>query len=65
MKSIAILLLFLGTISIIQGYYDNLTKNIKPKTVIKYVPRSTYEEQMQPENLDSYFKTIFEQNKVN
>jgi hypothetical protein len=66
MKSIAIFLLFLGTVLIIQGYYDNLTKNIKPKTVIKYVPRSTYEEQMMgPENLDSYFKTIFEQNKIN
>ncbi len=61
MKGIAIFLLFIGTILIIQGYYNNKTKCPKPKTIIKYVPRSTYEEQMSSkERLDEYYKGIFE-----
>jgi len=62
MKSIAIFLLFVGTVLIIQGYYSNLSVCPKHKTVIKYVPRSEYEDQLsEKENLDSYFKSLFEQ----
>lgn len=67
MKSIAIFLLFIGTILIIQGYYNNLATCPKPKTVIKYVPRSFYEEQVAPavatDDLDSYYKKMFEQSQ--
>ena len=64
MKSIAIFLLFVGTILIIQGYYNNLASCPKPKTVIKYIPRSLYEEQISGnENLDEYYKSMFEQQK--
>lgn len=62
MKSIAIFLLFVGTILIIQGYYTNLSACPKAKTIIKYVPRSEYEDQLsEKENLDAYYKSMFEQ----
>lgn len=61
MKSIAIFLLFVGTILIIQGYYSNIAACPVPKTVIKYVPRSFYEDQLSgKENLDQYYKSMFE-----
>ena len=61
MKSIAIFLLFVGTVLIIQGYYSNIASCPKPKTIIKYVPRSVYEEQLSGnENLESYYKSMFE-----
>jgi hypothetical protein len=61
MKSIAIFLLFVGTVLIIQGYYSNIASCPKPKTIIKYVPRSVYEEQLSgEENLESYYKGMFE-----
>lgn len=62
MKSIAIFLLFVGTVLIIQGYYSNLSACPKPKTIIKYVPRTVYEEQLsEKENLDTYYKSLFDQ----
>ena len=63
MKSIAIFILFVGTVLIIQGYYENISASIKPETIIKYVPRSLYEEQLSSndESLDKYYKNIFEQ----
>jgi hypothetical protein len=62
MKAIAIFLLFIGTILIVQGYYSKKT-NIteKEKVIVKYIPRSTYEEQMNPrESLETYYKGMFE-----
>jgi hypothetical protein len=62
MKAIAIFLLFIGTILIVQGYYskkDNTSE--KEKVIIKYVPRSIYEDQMKPEeSLETYYKGMFE-----
>lgn len=46
MKSIAIFLLFVGVLLIIQGYYSNIAACPKPKTIIKYVPRAFYEDQL-------------------
>ena len=61
MKSIAIFLLFIGTVLIIQGYYSNAATCPKPKTIIKYVPRSTYEEQLSgKEDLQTFYKGMFE-----
>lgn len=61
MKSISIFLLFIGMILIIQGYYSNLSICPAPKTIIKYVPRSVYEDQMTPyESLTSFYKGMFE-----
>jgi hypothetical protein len=61
MKGIAIFLLFIGTVLIIQGYYNNISACPKQKTVIKYIPRSLYEEQLsEGEKLESYYKGMFE-----
>lgn len=61
MKSIAIFMLFVGVVLIIQGYYSNIAMCPKPKTIIKYIPRSFYEEQLTgKENLDTFYKGMFE-----
>lgn len=60
MKSIAIFLLFIGTVLIIQGYYNNIAACPKPKTIIKYVPRSLFEEQLSGEdNLTNTYQGMF------
>lgn len=61
MKAIAIFLLFIGTFLIIDGYYRNINICLKPKTIIKYIPRSTYEEQLSDkESLKDFYKSMFE-----
>jgi hypothetical protein len=62
MKAIAIFILFIGTILIVQGYYSKISKICdKEKVIIKYIPRSVYEEQMNPEeSLESYYKGMFD-----
>ena len=67
MKALAILLLFIGMILVIKGYYSNKYKNLEePKTIIKYIPRSEYDEQMSPqEKLDDYNKGLFEKTQPN
>jgi len=61
MKAIAIFLLFIGSLLIIQGYYNNKELCPKDKVVIKYVPRNVYEEQLSPaENLQTFYKSMFE-----
>jgi hypothetical protein len=61
MKAIAIFLLFLGSILIIQGYYANKSVCKKDKVIVKYIPRSIYEEQLKPEeSLQSFYKSMFE-----
>jgi hypothetical protein len=61
MKPIAIFLLFIGTILILQGYYNQSTQCSEPKTVIKYIPRSLYEEQLSDnQNLEIFYKSMFE-----
>jgi hypothetical protein len=61
MKSLAIFILFVGVVLIIQGYYSNIAFCPKNKTIIKYIPRSLYEEQLTgKENLDTFYKGMFE-----
>jgi hypothetical protein len=61
MKAIAIFLLFIGSLLIIQGYYANKSVCKKDKVIIKYIPRSVYEEQLKPEeSLQSFYKSMFE-----
>jgi hypothetical protein len=61
MKAIAIFLLFIGSIMIIQGYYNNKSVCKKDKVVVKYIPRSIYEEQLKPEeSLQTFYKSMFE-----
>lgn len=61
MKAIAIFLLFIGSIMIIQGYYNNKSVCKKDKVVVKYIPRSVYEEQLKPaESLQTFYRGMFE-----
>jgi|UniRef100_A0A6C0K8Q0 hypothetical protein len=61
MKPIAIFLLFIGSLMIIQGYYNNKSVCKKDKVIIKYIPRSVYEEQLKPEeSLQTFYKGMFE-----
>jgi len=62
MKAFAIFLLFIGTILIVQGYYSKKNNSYqKEKIIIKYIPRSIYEEQMKPEeSLENYYKGMFQ-----
>ena len=61
MKAIAIFLLFIGSIMIIQGYYNNKSVCKKDKVIVKYIPRSIYEEQLKPEeSLQTFYKGMFE-----
>jgi hypothetical protein len=61
MKAIAIFLLFIGSILVIQGYYNNKSVCKKDKVIVKYIPRSTYEEQLKPdESLQIFYRSMFE-----
>jgi hypothetical protein len=65
MKSIAIFLLFLGTILIIQGYYNNIVVCPKPKTIIKYVPRNFYEDQLAGnDGITTLYQGMFDESQV-
>ena len=67
MKSIAIFILFLGLILIIKGYYSKKYKKItEPKIIIKYIPRSEYEDQLSDsEKLSEFYKNMFELTQPN
>lgn len=61
MKAFAIFFLFVGIILVIQAYYKNLSACPKPNTIIKYVPRSIYEDQLSDkEKLTEFYKTMFD-----
>lgn len=61
MKAFAIFFLFLGIILVIQAYYKNLSACPKPKTIIKYVPRSIYEDQLSDnQKLTEFYKVMFD-----
>jgi hypothetical protein len=63
MKAISVFLLFLGTLLVLQGYYEQKLKTSCPpaRTEVKVVPMSIYEEQMKPqESLTQFYKSMFE-----
>jgi hypothetical protein len=62
MNSIAVFLLFFGIILIVNGYYKQKYNNCtKGKTIVKYVPRTLYEENLSDsEKLNSFYSSIFE-----
>jgi hypothetical protein len=67
MKSIALFILFIGTLLIIKSYYENkYIKQTEPNTIIKYLPISQYEEVMTDEqSLSNFYKGMFEQTQPN
>ena len=67
MKSIAIFILFIGIVIIIKSYYElKYSKLNEPKTIIKYIPISQYEETLTaPEELSQFYKGMFELTQPN
>jgi hypothetical protein len=67
MKTIALFLLFIGSILIIKSYYEYKYSNMdKPKTIIKYIPISQYEETLtDSESLAQFYKGMFELSQPN
>jgi hypothetical protein len=61
MKSLSLLVLVVGIVFITVGYMDNKVQNLKSEKKIEYrfVPRSIYDEQIKPANLNDTFSTMF------
>jgi len=66
MKSLVIVLLVLGLIMMALGYQKKLIQNMETKSVIEYrfIPRSIYEDQFGPINLEGSFQDMFEKQDV-
>lgn len=66
MKSLVIVLLVIGLIMMALGYQKKLIQNMETKTVIEYrfIPRSIYEDQFGPANLEGSFQDMFEKQDV-
>ena len=62
MKSLALLLLFIGIILVVIGYTKNTDKCPKPKVEYRFVPRSFFEEQLSPDNVTKQFQNMFGNN---
>lgn len=61
MKAVAVFLLFVGMFLVVQGYYKRREACPSPKTEIKFIPRTLYEEQLSDaQRLDVHFKSLFE-----
>ncbi len=67
MKSIAIFILFIGVVLVIKSYYEfKYSKVETPKTIIKYIPISQYEETLtDSESLSEFYKGMFELTQPN
>lgn len=66
MKSLVLLLLVFGIMMVTIGYHQKMQENFKKEKVIeyRYIPRSLFEEQIQPVNLQQSFYDMFEKNNV-
>lgn len=66
MKVISIFFLFIGIVLVIHAYYKNMAVCPEQETIIKYVPRSIYEEQMNDEQkLTEFYKVMFDGSEKN
>jgi len=66
MKSIVLLLLIMGIMMVTISYHQELIKNAKTKTIIEYrfLPRSFYEEQLQPGDVHQTFSEMFNKSSI-
>ena len=60
MKSIILLLLIIGTMSVVYGYMKSFYKNEPGKTQIQYIQRSIFNQQFAEEDVSHNFKSMFE-----
>lgn len=66
MKSLVLLLMVIGIMMITIGYHQKMQSNYKKEKVIeyRYIPRSLFEEQVQPVNLQQSFSDMFKKDNV-
>lgn len=66
MKSLVLLLMVIGIMMITIGYHQKMQSNYKKEKVIeyRYIPRSLFEEQVQPVNLQQSFSDMFRKDNV-
>jgi hypothetical protein len=66
MKSLVLLFFVIGIMMITVSYHQELLKNAKTKTIIEYrfLPRSFYEEQLQPTDVHHTFSDMFDKQSV-
>jgi len=66
MKSLVLLLLVISIVMMAIGYQKSLHEKMETRTVVEYrfIPRSLYEEQIQPVNLQQSFKDMFDKEDV-
>ena len=59
MKSIIIILLCIGVIMIVTGYNKSFHQSKAPKIEYRYVPRTFFEEQINPIDIKQKFNNLF------
>jgi hypothetical protein len=66
MKSLVLLLMVIGIMMVTIGYHQKMQSNYKKEKVIeyRYIPRSLFEEQVQPVNLQQSFSDMFKKDNV-
>ncbi len=66
MKSLVLLLMVIGIMMITIGYHQKMQSNYKKEKIIeyRYIPRSLFEEQVQPVNLQQSFSDMFKKDNV-
>jgi len=66
MKSIVMLFFVVGIVMFSIGYQRKILTDTKTRTVVeyRYIPRSIYEEQLSPINLQSTFNDMFNKEDV-
>ncbi len=66
MKSLVLLLMVIGIMMITIGYHPKMQSNYKKEKIIeyRYIPRSLFEEQVQPVNLQQSFSDMFRKDNV-
>ena len=66
MKSIVMLFFVVGIVMFSMGYQRKILTDTKTRTIVeyRYIPRSIYEEQLSPINLQSTFNDMFNKEDV-
>lgn len=61
MKSLIIILTFIGILAVTVGYVNQIKKCPPPKVEYRYIPRTFEEEQENPPKVSELFNTMFSQ----
>jgi len=61
MKSIIVLLTFIGIVAVIIGYINQIQQCPPPKVEYRYIPRTFDDEQSDPVKVSKLFRNMFEE----